>query len=126
MEPQTLVSALVFPDTLPRLNFDTLDPSDAMKNFKHTMSFTKTHGFKPVNPVEHIASSTMSDSSPAVTIGPSNTTLETPNSLDQQIIQIYREQGAIHATKFYKDQTGSDLKTTKEYVDRLIAVHGIK
>jgi len=43
-----IVSVVITPDQLYRLNFDTLDPSDAMKNFLHRMQFAKTKGFSPV------------------------------------------------------------------------------
>lgn len=92
--PQVLVSATVFPDTLARLNFDTLDPSDSMRNFKHNMSFTKTGGFKPVKPVEEFAASSNGTPTPELSIGP--------------------------------DQSGADLKTSKEHVDSLAAAHGLK
>ena len=70
--PQVLVSATVFPETLTRLNFETLDPSDSMRNFKHNMSFTKTGGFKPVKPVEEIAASASAIPVPELAIGPTS------------------------------------------------------
>jgi hypothetical protein len=53
VQPQTIVSALIYPETLMKLNFDQLDPSDAMKNFKHNMQFNKTTGFNPVDKIVH-------------------------------------------------------------------------
>ncbi|HHY90572.1 MAG TPA: DUF4236 domain-containing protein [Clostridiales bacterium] len=48
MEEVTILS-VVFPrEVLNGLNFEWLDPSDAMNNFKHHMNFVKTGGFKPV------------------------------------------------------------------------------
>jgi len=52
VEPQAVVSAALFPQTLDKLNFSTLDPSDSMKNFKHAMNFSKTTGLKPVERLE--------------------------------------------------------------------------
>lgn len=37
--------------TFSALNLDALDPSDAMRNFRHTMSFKRTTGFAAVEPV---------------------------------------------------------------------------
>lgn len=36
---------------LARLNLAAIDPSDAMRNFPHRMSFKKTAGFQPVEPI---------------------------------------------------------------------------
>jgi hypothetical protein len=47
-QEETIVSAVITPGQLARLNFDTLDPSDSMKNFLHNMQFAKTKGFSPV------------------------------------------------------------------------------
>ncbi len=124
--PQVLVSATVFPDTLTRLNFDTLDPSDSMRNFKHNMNFTKTGGFKPVKPVEEFAASSNGTPTPELSIGPESFSEKATDPLDQQTLDIYRDKGALHATKYYKDQSGADLKTSKEHVDRLAAAHGLK
>ncbi len=38
--------------TLDRLNFDSLDPSDAMRNFLHQMDFRTTAGFRPIQPLD--------------------------------------------------------------------------
>lgn len=35
-------------EVLNGLNFEAIDPSDAMKNFRHNMKFMKTKGFSPV------------------------------------------------------------------------------
>jgi hypothetical protein len=51
IEPQTVVSAAIFPETLERLQFNALDPSDSMQNFKHRMGFSKNGGFRPVDPL---------------------------------------------------------------------------
>lgn len=36
-------------ETLSTLNFEAIDPSDAMVNFMHSMKFLKTKGFQPIN-----------------------------------------------------------------------------
>lgn len=45
LEECPILSVLVVRDTLDRLNFQKLDPSDAMASFLHRMSFKKTAGF---------------------------------------------------------------------------------
>ena len=51
VESQVIVSAAMPCDTLASLNFLALDPSDSMRNFTHTMKFTKTGGFQAVDRV---------------------------------------------------------------------------
>lgn len=48
---QTLVSVVITPEKLAALNYETLDPSDSMKNFHHHMKFGKTGGFSPVEKI---------------------------------------------------------------------------
>ncbi|WP_449540100.1 DUF4236 domain-containing protein [Ferdinandcohnia sp. Marseille-Q9671] len=48
MENQVLLSILFNRATLDRLNFERLDPSDAMENFQHHIDHLKTKGFRPV------------------------------------------------------------------------------
>jgi hypothetical protein len=48
IDPQPILSVYVRRATLQSLNFERVDPSDAMKNFVHNMDFKKTQGFKPV------------------------------------------------------------------------------
>lgn len=48
LEQQTILSVAIPRQTFEHLNFQTLDPSDSMKNFKHNMRFTKTGGFNIV------------------------------------------------------------------------------
>lgn len=48
----TIVSVVITPGQLARLNFETLDPSDSMKNFPHNMQFAKTKGFSPVEKLD--------------------------------------------------------------------------
>lgn len=47
-EDTTILSILIDRATLNSLNFEYLDPSDAMNNFRCNMKFLKTAGFKPV------------------------------------------------------------------------------
>ena len=51
IEPQVIVSAWIPRETLDKINFDLIDPSDCMKNFICNMKFSKTKGFIPVQPV---------------------------------------------------------------------------
>ena len=48
LETRPILSAAIPKDTLEKLNFTALDPSDAMDNFLHRMRFQKTKGFLPV------------------------------------------------------------------------------
>ena len=47
-EEITIVSVAVDRETLEKLNFERLDPSDAVNSFPGKMSFKKTKGFEPV------------------------------------------------------------------------------
>jgi hypothetical protein len=46
---QPILTALIPRATLDTLNFDALDPSDALKNFKYQMDFKKSSGFVPIH-----------------------------------------------------------------------------
>lgn len=48
IEEQPILSAFIPRETVQRLNFDLLDPSDSMENFVHNMKFYKTKGFVAV------------------------------------------------------------------------------
>jgi len=48
-EDVTVLSVLFDRDTLEKLNFDLIDPSDALNNFRHNMKFMKTSGLQPVD-----------------------------------------------------------------------------
>ncbi|GFM79781.1 hypothetical protein PSCICN_04730 [Pseudomonas cichorii] len=48
MEKFPIVSVAVSRKTIEALNMQSIDPSDAMKNFVHNMSFKKTSGFTPI------------------------------------------------------------------------------
>jgi hypothetical protein len=55
VEDTPILSVAIPRRTLIDLNFDAIDPSDAMKNFVHRMTFKKGQGFNPVeilNPVD--------------------------------------------------------------------------
>ncbi|SDW46165.1 hypothetical protein SAMN05444410_10317 [Hydrobacter penzbergensis] len=51
LEEQAILSALIYPETLDKINFDQIDPSDCMRNFKHNMKFKKTEGFSSVEKI---------------------------------------------------------------------------
>lgn len=51
LEEQVVISVAMPRTTLSRLSFATLDPSDSMRNFNHTMKFMKATGFQPVSRV---------------------------------------------------------------------------
>ncbi|MFD1707963.1 DUF4236 domain-containing protein [Siminovitchia sediminis] len=51
-EETVILSASIDVKTLHPLNFDRIDPSDALENFPHHMKFLKTQGFKPVEKVD--------------------------------------------------------------------------
>ena len=48
MEEQPILSVAFSRSTVDGLNLETIDPSDAMKNFVHNMSFKKGAGFSAV------------------------------------------------------------------------------
>nr|WP_242174591.1 MULTISPECIES: hypothetical protein [unclassified Pseudomonas] len=52
LEELPILSVAFSRSTVDSLNLDAIDPSDAMKNFVHNMSFKKTAGFQPVNAVD--------------------------------------------------------------------------
>lgn len=62
LNPQTghqewtpILSVQFVRDTFMRLNLTGIDPSDAMRNFRHAMRFSKTKGFSAVDPLEATA-----------------------------------------------------------------------
>jgi hypothetical protein len=55
VEEQPILSVSIYPETLEKINFDTVDPSDSMKNFVHTMKFSKAGGFSPVEKLSPMA-----------------------------------------------------------------------
>lgn len=49
-----ILSVMFVRSTMMKLNLERIDPSDSMKNFKHSMNFKKTTGFKAVEPLVSI------------------------------------------------------------------------
>ena len=45
---QDILSVLITRDKMEIMDFDLIDPSDAMSNFIHNMKFLKTKGFQPI------------------------------------------------------------------------------
>lgn len=52
-EDTVILSVLFERDLLDQINFDLIDPSDALNNFWHNMKFQKTAGFMPVDKIEN-------------------------------------------------------------------------
>lgn len=52
LEEKCILSALVPRETLGQLDFGRIDPSDAMKNFKHNMGFKRSIGLSAVSELE--------------------------------------------------------------------------
>jgi hypothetical protein len=52
MEEVSLLSALLVLETINTLDFNNIDPSDSMRNFKHNMGFKKSQGMFPVVELE--------------------------------------------------------------------------
>jgi len=48
IEKQAILSVIIPKDTIKKINFDYLDPSDSMDNFVHRMNFKGTKGFLPI------------------------------------------------------------------------------
>ena len=49
--PEIILSVAIPRATIPRINFETIDCSDALKNFVHRMSFSKLKGFNSIQPL---------------------------------------------------------------------------
>jgi hypothetical protein len=49
MDDSIIISCVINRKDLERLNFNLLDPSDSMNNFKHNMKFSKSKGFEGVD-----------------------------------------------------------------------------
>jgi len=58
----------------------------------------------------------------------SQDTIVTPefDPVDKRIIKLCSGGSKLAAVKYYKDQSGLGLKEAKDYVDNLVAIHGIK
>jgi len=52
LDARPVVSVLFLRETCNRINFDLVDPSECLSNFKHNMSFRKTQGFQAVERLE--------------------------------------------------------------------------
>jgi hypothetical protein len=52
MEDKPILSVLISRKTIDTLNFEMLDPSDAMDNFVHNMKFLRLKGFQTVNKLD--------------------------------------------------------------------------
>lgn len=52
LEKLPILSVAIPRKTLEKMNLQLIDPSDAMQNFLHEMSFMKTQGFRPVNRID--------------------------------------------------------------------------
>lgn len=51
-ECQTILSICIYRDQLDQINFEAIDPSDCLRNFKHNMKFGKTTGFSQVQQLD--------------------------------------------------------------------------
>lgn len=54
-EATPILSAQFVRKTFEQLNLERIDPSDAIANFRHAMSFKRAHGFAPIEPLRSIA-----------------------------------------------------------------------
>jgi hypothetical protein len=52
LEEQPVLSVVIPRQTIQKLNLDTIDPSDSMKNFVHRMDFRKTTGLQVVRRID--------------------------------------------------------------------------
>ena len=51
LENMPILSIAIPKETLDKLNFNNIDPSDSFRNFKHNMKFAKTSGFQIVDTI---------------------------------------------------------------------------
>ena len=49
-----ILSVQIVRETFKTLRLSAIDPSDSMKNFNHRMSFKRTSGFTPIEPLKPI------------------------------------------------------------------------
>ncbi|MBS1662820.1 MAG: hypothetical protein JST68_17375 [Bacteroidetes bacterium] len=122
VESQTVVSVIILPDTLDRLQFDRLNPSDSMQNFVHRMQFSKAGGLSPVKPltVDDLAGYISADSPIITRTSVPSTPASSQEALDKRIIEVYHEKGVLFAVKYYKDHTNCELLAATEYVEKLV------
>lgn len=52
LEEKPILSVIIRPETFNKINLDTIDPSDCMSNFVHTMKFKKASGFEAIDKVD--------------------------------------------------------------------------
>jgi len=52
MVNRPILSTMIPRETLDRLRFDTVEASEALRNFNHRVDFKKTKGFAPIEPLE--------------------------------------------------------------------------
>jgi len=52
MDQTPILSVQFVRPTFKRLNLDAIDPSDALRNFNHTMNFKRTKGFSEIKPLQ--------------------------------------------------------------------------
>ena len=52
MDEQTILSVAIPRGTLERMNLETIDPSDSMRNFVHNMEFKRNTGFRATKPID--------------------------------------------------------------------------
>jgi hypothetical protein len=52
IEEKPLLSVLFIQETMGTINFDSVDPSDCMTNFKHNMAFKKSQGMLPTEELD--------------------------------------------------------------------------
>ncbi|PZQ23905.1 MAG: hypothetical protein DI569_02755 [Sphingopyxis macrogoltabida] len=50
-----ILSVQIVRETFKTLRLSAIDPSDSMKNFNHIMSFKRTNGFSPIEPLKPIS-----------------------------------------------------------------------
>lgn len=59
MEWAPILSVQFVRESLMSLNLANIDPSDALKNFRHQMIFGKTKGFSPIEPLKRVPSNNL-------------------------------------------------------------------
>ena len=67
-EKQDILSVFITYPNLEKLNFDLIDPSDAMANFPCNMKFLKTKGFQPISRIKVITKTDLGTGKEQVTI----------------------------------------------------------
>lgn len=52
IEEQPILSVLLIRETIRMINFESIDPSECMKNFKHNMGFRKSQGMSAISEID--------------------------------------------------------------------------